>query len=157
MRITIALGCDHAGLQLKNTLTPLIKEWGYHVLDFGTHSEDPVDYPDFAKLVVNCMSYGTAELGLLICGTGIGMSIAANRFPGARAALCHTSLEATLARQHNDANILCLGARLIGPAMAEDCLKSFLTSNFLGGRHLQRVSKLNTNQTHTLPLVNPSQ
>lgn len=140
--IVIAFGCDHAGLSLKNDLIKVAQDFNYPVVDCGTTTESSVDYPDFAHKVVHLLKADQANLGVLICGTGIGMSIAANRYPDIRAALCHTELEARLAREHNHANILCLGARILGKDQAKSCLVAFLNAHFLGGRHAQRVIKL---------------
>ncbi len=115
---------------------------GYSVLDLGTNGPDSVDYPDFAQALVEAMQQGRAEQGVLVCGTGIGMSIAANRHSGIRAALCHNAEAARLARQHNDANVLVLGARLIDLAAARECLQIFFTTLFEAGRHTRRVDKL---------------
>lgn len=138
----IAIAADHAGFDLKTTLVRELEQMGYRVLDLGTNGPDSVDYPDFGRKVAAAIAGGQAGKGVAICGTGIGISIAANRQPGIRAALCHDVLTARLARQHNDANILALGARVIGAEMAKDCLKAFLTTEFEGGRHAARVAKL---------------
>jgi ribose 5-phosphate isomerase B len=120
-----------------------LKNLGFRVLDLGTNSSDSVDYPDFAEAVAKAVSDGTAQSGLLICGSGIGMSIGANRHPGIRAALCHDEETARLAREHNDANILVLGARLTGKKLASKCVDVFFSTEFDGGeRHARRVSKL---------------
>ena len=115
---------------------------GYDVLDLGTDSETSVDYPDFGKALGEALQSGKAERGVAVCGTGIGISIAVNRFPGVRAALCHDETSARLAREHNDANVLALGARLTGDAVARDCLKAFMSTAFAEGRHVHRVEKL---------------
>jgi ribose 5-phosphate isomerase B len=142
MRETIAVASDHAGFELKSALAPVLAEQGFAILDLGTHDRQSVDYPDFAAAMAGAIKDGRAARGLLICGTGIGISIAANRHPGIRAALCHDGLTARLARQHNDANILVLGGRLIGIETAKDCLATFLSTPFDGGRHTGRVAKL---------------
>lgn len=139
---TVAVGNDHAGVALKQALLPVLTDAGFTVLDLGTNSNDSVDYPDYGAAVANTVTQGKARFGLAICGSGIGISIAANRVPGARAALCHSGLSAALARQHNDANILVLGARLIGEAEAKECVARFLSTPFEGGRHAGRVEKL---------------
>ncbi len=137
----IAIGNDHAGTDLKRRIIAKFKD-NFEFIDCGTDGEDSVDYPDYSKKVCNAILENTAELGILICGTGIGMSIAANRNKGIRAGLCFNSLMAKLTRQHNNANILCLGARIIGLDLAFDCVKSFLDTPFEGGRHLRRIEKL---------------
>lgn len=138
----IAFGCDHAGFHLKGALMEAAQAFDHYVIDLGTHSTDSVDYPDFANKVVNALKTGQASLGVIICGTGIGMSMAANRHPGIRAAVCHTELEARLAREHNNANILCVGGRILGTDQAKSCLAAFLSAHFEGGRHSQRVTKI---------------
>lgn len=115
---------------------------GHEILDLGTNGPESVDYPDFGHALGEAMASGQAERGILVCGTGIGISIAANRHPGVRAAVCHDDTSARLAREHNDANVLALGARLIGSEVAKDCLKTFLNTEFAGGRHQARVAKL---------------
>ena len=138
----IAFGCDHAGHSLKAAIVEIIQARGFKVLDFGTNSTDLVDYPDFASRVCESILNQQAVQGVLICGTGIGMSIAANRYKGIRAALC-TSVEQTeLARLHNDANILCLGARILDNETAIACLNAFLGTSFEGERHALRIAKL---------------
>lgn len=138
----VAMASDHAGVALKTALKPLVVSLGFAVTDLGTDTSDSVDYPIYGDAVANAVVSGQAEFGIAICGSGIGISIAANRVKGARAALCHTSLHAALSRQHNDANILCLGARLIGEAEAQECVMRFLTTLFEGGRHGKRVEML---------------
>jgi ribose 5-phosphate isomerase B len=139
---TVAIGSDHAGVQLKGLLKAELAGLGYAVDDLGTHGGDSVDYPDFGTAVAQAVASGKAWRGVVICGSGIGISIAANRVPGARAALCTHGLMARLARQHNDANVLALGERLTGVDVAKDCLKEFLATPFEGGRHQRRVEKL---------------
>jgi ribose 5-phosphate isomerase B len=139
---TVAIAADHGGFDLKSVLVPELRALGSEVLDLGTMSGDAVDYPDFAEAVARAIREGRAARGVLVCGTGIGMSIAANRHREIRAALCHDALTARLARQHNDANVLVLGGRLLGPELAKDCLRVFLTTSFDGGRHARRVAKL---------------
>src|SRR5689334_2741951 len=139
---TVAIAADHAGFQLKSALLPVLAELGLRVLDLGTDSRESVDYPDFADAVAAALEAGRAARGILICGTGIGISIAANRHRFIRAALCHDGLTARLARQHNDANVLVLGGRIIGFETAKDCLANFLNTPFEGGRHARRVAKL---------------
>jgi ribose 5-phosphate isomerase B len=137
----LAIGCDHAGLALKTELLDALKGRA-EVQDLGTSSGESVDYPDFASKVARAVGKGEVERGLLVCGTGIGMSIVANKFRGVRAALCTSELEARMARAHNDANVLCLGQRVIGPGQARAILDVFLSTPFEGGRHAQRVKKI---------------
>lgn len=140
---TVALAADHAGFALKQALKPVLEAAGYTVADFGTDGEESVDYPDFGRRVGEAVASGEAGLGVIVCGTGIGISIAANRIPGVRAAVCQDSTSARLAREHNDANVLALGARLIGPEVATDCIRAFLETPFSGGeRHVRRIAKL---------------
>jgi ribose 5-phosphate isomerase B len=139
---TVALAADHAGFELKNLLRDELKDLGYGILDLGTNGPDSVDYPDFGRALGEAIAAGRAERGIAVCGTGIGISIAANRIPGCRAALCHDTTSARLCREHNDANVLALGARLIGVETARDCVKTFLATEFAGGRHARRVAKL---------------
>jgi ribose 5-phosphate isomerase B len=138
----IAFGADHAGFVLKDMLRDEAMVLGYQILDLGTQGDNSVDYPDFGQAVAEAVADGRAKFGVIVCGSGIGISIAANRHPQARAALCSHGLMARLARQHNDANILALGARLTGVDVAKNCLHEFLTTEFLGGRHAARVNKL---------------
>jgi ribose 5-phosphate isomerase B len=137
----LAIGCDHAGLALKTELLDALKGRA-EVQDLGTTSGESVDYPDFAAKVARAVGKGEVERGVLVCGTGIGMSIVANKFRGVRAALCTSELEARMARAHNDANVLCLGQRVIGPGQARAILDIFLATPFEGGRHAQRVKKI---------------
>lgn len=140
---SIAIGSDHAGFDLKAKLAEELRSSGYEVLDLGTDdAANSVDYPDFGKAVAEAVTSGKADGGVVVCGTGIGISIAANRHPGVRAALCHDVTMARLCREHNDANVLALGARLIGEAVARDCLETFLNTDFAGDRHVRRVEKL---------------
>ena len=138
----IATGADHAGFEAKEHLKRWLVEHGHDVDDLGTTGTGSVDYPDFAARVAEAVAAGRAELGLLICGTGIGMSIAANKFAGIRAAHCTDAYQGRLARQHNDANILCMGGRVSGLGVMEDTLESFLTHTFEAGRHARRVEKI---------------
>ncbi|MBL8702500.1 MAG: ribose 5-phosphate isomerase B [Alphaproteobacteria bacterium] len=138
----IAIACDHAGLTLKNELVANLRAGGHVVLDLGTDGPASVDYPDFADAVAAALADGRAGRGVLICGTGIGISIAANRHRHVRAALCHDATTARLCREHNDANVLVLGARTTGIEVARDCLAAFLAAAFAGGRHAGRVAKL---------------
>jgi len=139
---TIAIACDHGGIDMKALLKADLESAGYEVLDLGTDTLDSVDYPDFAYALTAAINDGKSSRGILICGTGIGISIAANRDANIRAAVVHDALSAKLCREHNDANVLCLGARLIGPEVARDCLNIFLTTEFGGDRHARRVEKL---------------
>lgn len=138
----IGIGSDHAGFELKEFLKKEIEKDGYEVIDYGTNIKKSVDYPDFASKVAEGIIKKETEKGILICGTGIGMSIAANKFKGVRAARCCSIYDAILARQHNDANILTLGARLIAKELAWEITKTFLETPFLKGRHLKRVNKI---------------
>ncbi len=137
----IAIGSDHAGYQLKRVLVSQ-GLGGHEVIDVGTHSEESTDYPIYAFKVARLVASGEADLGVLICGTGLGMSMAASRVPGIRAALCTTEYMARMARAHNDANVLCLGGRVIGPDQALAILEAFLTTRFEGGRHARRLRLL---------------
>jgi ribose 5-phosphate isomerase B len=142
MSETVAIAADHGGFDLKAVLVPELRTLGLEVRDLGTMSGDAVDYPDMAEKLASDIVGGRAARGVLICGTGIGMSIAANRHRELRAALCHDGLTARLARQHNDANILVLGGRLLGPEVAKECVRVFFSTGFEGGRHARRVAKL---------------
>jgi RpiB/LacA/LacB family sugar-phosphate isomerase len=138
----IAAGADHAGRSLKDLLVEHLRAHGHEVEDLGTHTDDRVDYPDFGAAVARRVVSGGADLGLAVCGTGIGISIAANKVPGARAALVHDVTTARLARQHNDANVICLGERTTGPETARQALDAFLAAGFEGGRHVGRLGKI---------------
>jgi ribose 5-phosphate isomerase B len=140
--IPVALGSDHAGVALKAALRTLLEVAGHPVFDLGTHDTESVDYPDFALAVCEAVAGGRARFGVLVCGTGIGISIAANRNPAIRCALVHDATGARLAREHNDANVLALGARMTGEAVAADALRTFLDTAYGGGRHDRRVQKL---------------
>ena len=142
MSETVAIAADHGGFDLKSVLVPELRALGFEVLDLGTMNSDAVDYPDMAEKLAAVMRDGRAQRGVLVCGTGIGMSIAVNRHRTLRGALVHDALTARLARQHNDANVLVLGGRILGPELAKDCLKTFFTTAFDGGRHARRVAKL---------------
>lgn len=139
---TIAIASDHAGVELKSTLKEELAELGFEVLDLGTQDAQSVDYPDMADSLADALEDHRASRGVLICGSGIGISMAANRHRHIRAAPCHDTLSARLAREHNDANVLALGARLIGTETARDCLRTFLSTAFEGGRHERRVDKM---------------
>ena len=138
----IVVGCDHGGLDLKRVLVPVLAERGYTVEDLGCHTSDSVDYPDYADAVSRRVAAGESLLGLLICGTGVGMSMAANKVPGVRAALCGDTFSAEMTRRHNDANVLCLGARVIGSELAKVILATFLDAPYDGGRHQLRLDKI---------------
>ncbi len=136
----VAIGADHGGFELKELVVALLEEKGHEVLDKGCFSSDSVDYPEYAEKVCSSILDGEAERGILICGTGIGMSLAANRHQGIRAALCHEIFTAEMSRRHNDSNILCMGGRVIGPALAFEMVKTWLATPFDGGRHSRRIS-----------------
>ena len=138
----IAVGSDHAGYALKQVLADRLRELGHGVVDCGTGDEQPVDYPDFGALVGRAVCGGGADAGVCVCGTGIGISIAANKIPGVRAAVVHDVSSAHLARAHNDANVACFGARLTGGTTALDALDAFLATSFEAGRHLRRIAKI---------------
>ena len=140
----IALGSDHAGLPLKQALLAALEAGGHQVLDAGTHGTESVDYPDFAQAVAAKVAAGEARFGVLVCGSGIGMAIAANRHPAIRAVVVHSSTEARLTRAHNDANIACFGARTMGVEVALDSLAAFLATSFEGGRHERRIAKMSS-------------
>jgi len=143
----VAVGADHAGVALKGALAAALRAAGQEVLDLGTDGSASVDYPDFAQAVARAVANGEARFGVLVCGTGIGMAIAANRHPGIRAAVLHDTTEARLTRAHNDANIACFGARLIGEEVARDSLAAFLATPYEGGRHDRRIAKLSRQET----------
>ena len=138
----IAIGSDHAGFEAKEKAKSELAALGVEVLDKGSHSLESVDYPDFGAAVARAVASGEVERGVLVCGSGIGISIAANKIPGARAALCWNEETARLAREHNDANVLCFGSRFIEPEQAARMVRIFLETDFAGGRHTQRVEKL---------------
>ena len=138
----IAVGSDHRGFALKETLKELLAELGHDWVDFGCQTEEPVDYPDIARPVAEAVAAGEYARGILVCGSGVGMSIAANKVKGVRAALCHDTFAGRLTRRHNDANVLCLGGWCIGRGVAEDIVRFFLSEDFEGGRHARRVEKI---------------
>lgn len=138
----IAIGSDHAGLVLKNEIIKHLKAKNIQHEDFGTFTEESCDYPDFAEKVADKVADKSFELGILVCGTGIGISIAANKVPGIRAALCSDTFSAHACREHNDANILALGARVVGIGLALDIVDSFLNASFEGSRHSKRIDKI---------------
>jgi len=144
----IALGCDHRGLDLKRAIITFIQELGHNYHDFGTYDTEPVDYPDIARAVAEAVASGDFEHGILICSTGIGMSIAANKVKGVRAALCHDSFTARRARQHNDANILCLRGENIEVNSALEIVRIYLSTAFEGGRHIPRLEKVKALEAH---------
>jgi ribose 5-phosphate isomerase B len=137
----IAIGCDHRGLDTKKLIMELITAAGHEVSDLGCYTAEPVDYPDIAREVATAVARGDFERGVLICNTGIGVSMAANKVKGIRAALCCNAFMARRARQHNDANVLCVGTEL-GPELTGDIVRAYLTTDFEGGRHLRRVEKI---------------
>lgn len=138
----IALGTDHAGYDFKEAVQAFLKEQGHEVQDLGTYNKDSCDYPDYAERVCKYVVQGSAPFGILVCGSGIGMSIAANKIHGVRAALCHDLYTARMARSHNDANILVLPSRLIAPTISYEMIQLFLNTPFEGGRHAGRVDKI---------------
>ncbi len=142
-RDVIAVASDHAGVELKALIKDELVKAGYDVVDLGANGPESVDYPDFADAMAAAIRAGRAGRGVVICGSGIGISIAANRHRELRAALCHDVTSARMARLHNDANVIAFGARFIGSEVAKDCLTTFLTTPFAGGRHARRVAKLN--------------
>lgn len=146
----IAIGNDHAALELKNHIVDYLIKEGHEVVNFGTDTPASTDYPIYGARVAHAVANGECERGVVICGTGIGISISANKVKGIRCALCSEPVSARLTRQHNDANVLAMGARIIGPAMAEEIVHTFLTTEFEGGRHSRRVdliTKLENGQT----------
>ena len=138
----IALGADHAGVEAKDRLVSQLQAAGHEVDDCGTHGLESVDYPDYAKVVAKKVAAGEAERGILVCGTGIGMCITANKVPGVRAAKCNDTYEARMCRAHNDANVLCLGARVADAGVLDEMVQVFVTEPFEGGRHARRVDKM---------------
>ena len=138
----IAVGADQGGYELKQPIVDFLVDQGHEVSDLGIHRLESVDYPDVAETVARVVAAGEADCGIVICGTGIGVSLAANKMRGIRAALCTDCYMARMAREHNDAQILCLGGRVVGPGLALDIVQVFLTSEFQGGRHARRVGKI---------------
>lgn len=138
----LAIASDHAGFELKSILIDYLKQKGYQVEDFGTHSTESMDYPDAAHPFAKSVNTGKNELGIIICGSGNGVNMVVNKYPNVRGALCWTPEIATLAREHNDANVLSLGARLISVDVAKEIVDCFLKTDFLGGRHANRVNKI---------------
>jgi ribose 5-phosphate isomerase B len=139
--VKIAIGSDHGGFHLKEMIRVLVADLGHGVHDLGCHSLESVDYPDIARLVCEQVDTGAMDRGILICGTGIGMSMAANRYGHVRAALCHDHYTARMSREHNDANVLCMGERVTGIGVAEEIVRIWLGTEFSGGRHLGRIEK----------------
>jgi ribose 5-phosphate isomerase B len=137
------IGADHAGIDIKAYVKKLFEARGHEVIDLGPQSKDRVDYPDFAEKVCKEVLANEGSKGILICGSGIGMSMAANKFDGIRAALCHNEYSAQMAREHNDANVICLGERVTGPGMVEAIVEAWDKATFQGGRHEGRVEKIN--------------
>ncbi len=138
----IAIGSDHGGFILKEEIKSYVESLGYEVQDFGTYTKESVDYPDIAKKVAEAVVDGSCDKGILICGTGIGISIAANKVKGIRAALCHDTFSAHASREHNDANILAMGERVIGVELAKEITRTWLNAEFEGERHLRRINKI---------------
>ena len=145
---TVAIGCDHGGFNLKKIIMEHLHQNGIAYVDFGTHNTDSCDYPDIAEKVCDAITSGECAGGILVCGTGIGMSIAANKIKGIRAACCSDTFSARLTRNHNDANVLCMGERVVGPGLALDLVDAFLSAEFeAGGRHTTRVGKITALET----------
>lgn len=139
----LAVGADHAGYPLKTEVVRFLEKDGHNILDLGTHSTEPVDFPDYAKMVGQAVQQGKAERGILVCGSGVGACVAANKLRGIRAALCHDTYTAHQGVEHDDVNVLCLGARVVGSALAFDILKTWLAARFTGAeRHKRRVGKI---------------
>ena len=138
----IAIGCDHGGLNIKKAIIDYLSESKIQYEDFGTNGDMSVDYPEFAEKVAEAVSEGDCSVGILCCGTGIGMSIAANKIKGIRAALCNDEFCAEMAKRHNNANIICIGGRIVSPEKAVSIFKKFIDTNFEGGRHEKRVKKI---------------
>ena len=138
----IGIGCDHAGLELKNEIIELLSGLGIRCIDFGTNTPESVDYPDYGEKVSEAVSSRTIDKGILICGTGIGMSIVANKFPHIRASLCNDLFTAQMSRRHNDANVLVLGGRVVGKDLAKEIVKTWVNTSFDGERHISRLKKI---------------
>jgi ribose 5-phosphate isomerase B len=147
----VAIGADHAGVELKRDLAGYVAQQGHEVIDLGTHSTAPVDYPDTAEAVATSVRNGQADRGILVCGSGAGVSVAASKFPGIRAAVCHDTYTARQAVEHDDLNVLCLGARVIGPNLARTLVDTFLAATFSGDeRHMRRLAKIDAIETRFL-------
>lgn len=140
--MVVAIGCDHTGIELKQELISLLWDMGIECLDYGTDSPQSVDYPDFGEKVSDAVSTGKVDRGILICGTGIGMSIVANKFPGIRASLCNDLFTAKMSRMHNDANILVIGGKIVGNDLAKEIVRVWMNTLFEGGRHINRLNKI---------------
>jgi len=146
--VKLAIGCDHGGFELKEEVVKFLKaNPSVEIQDFGAANRDSVDYPDFGRKVSEAVAKGAADRGILICGTGIGMSIVANRYPGVRAALCHDHFTAQMSREHNDANVLVMGERVLGKGVALDIVKTWLETPFAAGRHQLRLNKIRDIET----------
>lgn len=154
--LTISLASDHRGVAIKARLIQALSAAGFVVLDEGAHSESAVDYPDFAQLVAKKVSNGDADRGILICGTGIGMAIAANKFPGVRAAPCYDEVMVEMSRRHNDVNVLCLPGDMIGERPIDDLVLMWLNTQFEGGRHDARLRKISEIEKSTAPADHPT-
>ena len=154
-KLRVAVGSDHAGFSIKEAIKKYLENAGYAIDDQGTSSEDSVDYPDFGKAVGERVASKQADLGIAVCGSGIGISIAANKVPGIRAALAHDVDTAQLAREHNDANVLALGARIVTPATALEMVQTFLNTPFAGGRHQRRLDKITALEKQELDRETP--
>jgi ribose 5-phosphate isomerase B len=148
-KLCIAIGSDHAGFPVKETIRKYLEAAGYSVDDQGTYSHESVDYPDYGKAVGERVASKQADLGIAVCGSGIGISIAANKVPGIRAALAHDVITARLAREHNDANVLALGGRVVTDTVAIEMVQTFLTTAYLGGRHQRRLDKISRMENHS--------
>lgn len=147
----VAIGADHAGVELKRDLAGYVAQQGHEVIDLGTHSTAPVDYPDTAEAVATAVRNGQADRGILVCGSGAGVSVAASKFPGIRAAVCHDTYTARQAVEHDDLNVLCLGARVIGANLARTLVDTFLAASFSGDeRHMRRLAKIDAIETRFL-------
>lgn len=140
--ITVAVGADHAGFRLKDSIAQHLRDQGLEVLDLGTSSDESVDYPDYGAAVGRAVARGDADLGVGVCGSGIGICMAADKIPGVRAGTVHDATSARLAREHNDANVICIGQRLVGEPVALDAVDAWLGASFEGGRHARRTAKL---------------
>lgn len=139
----IAVGCDHAGFELKEAVMVMVRSLGHEVIDCGTHSPDPVDYPDFAEAVGRAVQVGKADRGIIVCGSGVGACVAANKMRGIRAGVCHDTYSAHQGVEHDDMNVLCLGARVVGSAVASELVKAFVTAKFSSeDRHVRRLAKV---------------
>ena len=147
----IAIGCDHRGLNLKKVIAGLLSEEGHSYEDFGCYDTASVDYPDIGGRVAQAVTEGRFDHGILVCSTGIGMSMVANKVPGVRAALCHNIFSARRSREHNDANVLCLGEWVVGEGLAREIVSAYLGAQFQGGRHAQRLEKVREWECQSLP------